>query len=239
MKKPLPTVNAPTLVTTLPVSGLKVTYRPFIVKEQKALLLAQQSEDEETIAATVRDVLTTCTSGTLDFDKATTADIAYFFIQLRIASVGSEVKFGIPCINCNEVVNMNMDLTSIVVDASKANKVVKITDTVGIVFRFPTLNDSFDLESTDQNERTIKMIKILIESIYDEEEVHSKDDYTDQEIEEWIMGLNENQLLRIQEFVDNIPELKHSMEFTCPHCQTKQSRLLEGLHNFFRLGDDA
>lgn len=236
MKKTLPIVNAPTLSCVLPVSGIKVKYRPFVVKEQKALLLAKESADSENILDTIKNVMLSCTDGTLDFDRATVDDIAYFFLQLRIASVGEEVKFSIPCQSCQEPVVMNMDLSTVGIKANKKNTVVMITDTIGIKFRYPTFNDTIMIDQMSGNLKGIGATKLLIEHIFDSDEIFSKDDYTDDELETWILGLNQDQVQEIENFFSDIPKLKHELSFTCPHCKTEQSRLLEGLHNFFRLG---
>jgi hypothetical protein len=239
MKKTLPIVNAPTLVCKLPVSGITVKYRPFVVKEQKALLLAKDSTDHDSIIETIKSVMESCTDGTLDFDKATVDDIAYFFLQLRIASVGPDVKFTIPCVSCSEPVLMNLDLTGIGIDVSDAINDVKITDSIGIRFRFPTFEDTVAIDAMESSSRGVGMIKRLIEYIYDDEQVFDKSEYSDSELEEWILGLNEQQLTRIDDFLNRIPHLKHELNFKCPHCKTEQSRLVEGLHNFFRLGSPS
>lgn len=235
MKK-LPIVNAPSIVCTLPVSGQKVKFRPFVVKEQKAMLLAKESENKDNILETIKDVVTSCTSGTLDFSKASIDDISYFFLQLRIASVGPDIKFSLPCVSCQEPVLINLDLSQISLDVNNAVKDVKITDTIGIRFRFPTFDDTIAFENSTSEFGGIEMIKRLVEFIYDEDQIFMKSDYTDSELEEWILNLNNNQLMSIETFFKNIPHLSHELKFSCPHCKTEQSRLLEGLHNFFRLG---
>lgn len=237
MKKPLPTVSAPTLVCTLPVSGIKIKYRPFVVREQKALLLAQESKDPDTIIETIKSVLLSCTNNTLEFAKIPTADIGYFFLQLRIASAGPEVKFGIACENCETEIIAAMSLSDVTVDASKVIKDVKITDTVGITFRLPTIEDVFETELSDA--KSTKMLYSLIECIYDEDSVYQKSDYTEDEFRDWIEGLNDAQLSEIKRFVDSIPELSHTLTFACSSCGHTQSRTLEGLHNFFRFGPDS
>jgi hypothetical protein len=235
MKK-LPIVNSPTLSCVLPVSRLKVKYRPFVVKEQKALLLAKESDNTESILETLKAVMLSCTDGTLDFEKATVDDIAYFFLQLRIASVGEEVRFSLPCVSCGDSVIINMDLSKVTVDAENRNTIVMITDTIGIKFRFPTFNDTITIDEMDTKLKGIGATTLLIESIFDGDEVYNKSEYSDSDLEKWIENLNEDQLGKIEEFFSNIPRLKHELNFTCPHCKTEQSRLLEGLHNFFRLG---
>jgi hypothetical protein len=221
----------------LPISKKKISYRPFVVKEQKSLLLAQESKDQETVIATIKDVILSCTNNTLEFDKIPVADLAYFFVHLRIASVGPEVKFSIPCSSCEEKNIIAMSLNDIKLDGSKVKRDIKITPTVGIIFRLPTIEDAFD--AFEDDDRSIKMLYNLIESIYDEDSVYSKEDYTEEEFREWIEMLNENQLASISEFIKSIPELKHELKFSCHKCKSENSRTLEGLHSFFRFDNDS
>lgn len=239
MSKPLPIVNTPTLVCTLPVSGTKIKYRPFVVKEQKALLLAQQSEDQDTITETIKQVIESSTSGTLQYDSVPTADIAYFFLQLRIASVGPEVKFTLPCVECDAPFPIQLDLSLLNIDMSNSNRTVMISDEIGIEFRYPTIKDAFDVDKYQKNEQNTKMLISLIVNVFDSDSVYERANYSDADLEEWLMGLNDQQIEKIQHFVDTIPELTHKIHFTCPKCNTEQSRLLEGLHSFFRIGDDS
>jgi T4 bacteriophage base plate protein len=233
-KKPLPIVSSPTLVTTLPLSKLKVSYRPFVVKEQKALLLAQESKDSEAVVETMKSVIESCTNGTLDFTKAPTADIAYFFLQLRIASVGPQVKFNIPCTSCGEPNTINMSLEDVKVsdwDPKSAN--VKLTDQIGIVFKLPTIADAL---ATGPKLGSIQILYNLIDYIYDQDQMWNREDYTEEEFGEWLEGLNEKQVESIKQFTMGIPELAHTLDYNCTHCGEKQSRRLEGLQSFFRLG---
>lgn len=236
-KKKLPSVSAPVMVLTLPVSGQKIKYRPFVIKEQKALLLAQESKDADTVLETIKEVISSCTNDTLEFTKVPTADLAYFFLQLRIASVGPEVRFSIPCVECGADNVINMSLNDITIDASNVKTDIKITDTVGIKFKLPTVDDALDVDGTDS--KSIKLLYSLIEYIYDEDSVYQKTDYTEEEFRDWIENLNDSQVAKIQEFVESIPTLKHELKFSCSSCNTEQSRLLEGLHNFFRLDLDS
>ena len=236
-KKKLPSVSAPVMVLTLPVSGQKIKYRPFVIKEQKALLLAQESKDADTVLETIKEVISSCTNGTLEFTKVPTADLAYFFLQLRIASVGPEVRFSIPCTECGSDNVINMSLNDVTIDASNVKTDIKITDTVGIKFKLPTVDDALDVDGTDS--KSIKLLYSLIEYIYDEDSVYQKTDYTEEEFRDWIENLNDSQVAKIQEFVESIPTLKHELKFSCSSCNAEQSRLLEGLHNFFRLDLDS
>lgn len=231
-KPPLPNVTGPTLSCTLPVSGTKIKYRPFVVKEQKALLLAQQSDDLDIVYDTIKSVINTCSNGSVEFDKLSTADVSYFFLQLRIASVGPEVDFALKCDNCDEVINSRLMLDDITIDTSAIVKDVKITDTVGIRFRLPTFDDSF--KTVDDDDTSINMIYGLIDCLYDAKQVYLKSDYTGEELKEWLLNLNDSQVAGIDKFISGIPELVHNLEFECTKCGTKHSRRLVGLQSFFR-----
>lgn len=235
MRKKLPVVTAPTIVIELPISKIKVKYRPFIIKEQKALLLAQESRDKDTVIETIKSVILSCSDGTFDFSKVPTADLAYFFIQLRIASVGPDVRFQIQCTSCSEqnVVGMSLSDVNVSVPDNFSNRIA-ITPTVGIVFRIPTIDDAFD--ATRFSDRSIGILYNLIDSIYDEDSVYQKSDYSEQEFIDWIETFNDKQLLEINNFVKSIPKLSHTLTFNCTHCGHEQSRILEGLQNFFRFG---
>ena len=238
MNKPsLPNVSAPTLTCKLPGSGIKVKYRPFVVKEQKALLLAQQSDDAETIYDTIKSVISSCSNNTVNFEKTSVADLSYFFLQLRIASVGPEVDFVIKCENCSEPIESRLMLDSVKVDASKVKNDVKISPTVGVKFRLPTFDDSFKAASDE--DASVDMLYKLIDCIYDDKQVYSKDDYTEEELKDWIMNLNDKQVAAIDEFIKSIPEISHTLDFTCTKCGTKHSRQLVGLRSFFRFSSAA
>ena len=237
MKKPLPSIANPSLIAELPVSKQKVKYRPFVIKEQKALLLAQESKDVDSIVETIKSVISTCTENTLDFSNTPTVDLIYFFLQLRIASVGPNVSFITNCNSCNTPINLNMSLSDIKVNTDNAITNVKITDTVGIIFRFPTIEDS--IQTGLQKDRSLKMLYNLIVSIYDEDSVYDKSDYTEQEFIDWIETFSDKQLKEIEVFAKNMPTIKHELDFSCPKCNTKQSRTLEGLHSFFRFIDNS
>lgn len=237
MKKQLPSITSPSLVVELPVSKQKVKYRPFIIKEQKALLLAQESKDIDSIVETIKAVISTCTDNTLNFTTTPTVDLIYFFLQLRIASVGPNVSFITNCNSCDTPINLNMSLSDVKINADNAITNVKITDDVGIVFRFPTIEDSLQTSSTA--DRSLKMLYNLIVSIYDSDSVYDKNDYTEQEFIDWIETFNDKQLKAIEVFAKNMPTLKHELNFSCPKCKTNQSRTLEGLHSFFRFVDNT
>lgn len=235
VKKPLPKVSTPTLVLTLPLSKKRIEYRPFVVREQKALLLAQESRDNDTIMATIIDVIKSCSNSTLDPTSIPTADLAYFFVQLRIASVGPEIKFSVVCEHCETTNVINMNLNDIKLTNESFVRDIKLTNDIGITFRLPTIKDVDEI--VDAVDKSTALIYRLVETMYDADTVYQKDDYTEEEFADWLGDLNEDQLSQIEKFINSIPELQHPIEFDCYNCKQKNRRLVEGLHSFFRFND--
>lgn len=237
-KRPLPTMQGPVLNCNLPVSNKKIKYRAFNVREQKALMLANESQDADIIYDTVRELVLACTFGELDTSLIPSADVAYFFVQLRIQSVGPELKFSMKCDHCEESVVINYSLETLAVDLKDFKTDVLIADGVGMTFRVPSLADAKLLDTTNPDS-VLTMLYNILTMIYDENQVYEKSDYTFEEFKTWIEDFNDDQLDKIYQWVASIPELRHELKFVCNHCHQENSKLLEGLHSFFRLGDDA
>jgi len=131
---------------------------------------------------------------------------------------------------------MQYDLNAASVDTSKANRAVVLTPTIGMTFRWPTIKDY--MEAFSAKDSTTKYIYMIVESLYDENQVYTKNDFTEEEFSKWIEELTDDQILKVKEFMDNIPELRQELNYKCPKCDHQHSKLLEGLHDFFRLDDD-
>lgn len=235
MKK-LPVVNSPSIGCDLPLLKKKIFFRPFVVREQKALLLAQQSNDEPTIYATIKDVINSCTNGEIDLDQLPVPDLSWLFLQMKIASSGAEQKMGIKCAHCEETIQMLFNLNGAKVENTLKSMQVMLTDSVGIVFRWPTITDY--MNAYKAKDSTIAYIFMIVDKIFDETQVYEKKDFTEEEFQDWIENLNDEQILKIKEFIDAIPDIQQEINFKCPHCQKENRKLLEGLHDFFRLDDD-
>lgn len=234
MKKGLPSVTPLTLITTLPVSGKKVKYRPFVVKERNSLLLAQQSNDEEVILETLVSVLDSCTKGELDARELPLADLAYFFLQLRIASSGNELKFRTECDSCQHEIIINFNLETVGVEGCKDGKIV-FDNGVGVVLRHINMQDAID--NKKYKEDPIEFIRSLLVTIFDEEAVYEVSNYTKEELTDWIENLDEKALSKIEKFIEDMPDIQHTFNYTCPseECKHHHTRELRGLQNFFRL----
>jgi hypothetical protein len=187
---------------------------------------------------TIRELILACTFGEVDTNDTPSADIAYFFIQLRIQSVGAELKFSMKCSSCGEDVIINYSLENLSVDMKNYTDTIMLDETTGMKFRIPSLSDAHDLD-TSSIDSVLKLLHNILVIVFDSEQVYDKSDYTFDEFKEWIEGFNDEQLEKILKWVNNIPELRHELNFTCNHCKQPNRRLLEGLHAFFRLGDDS
>lgn len=238
MKKPLPKIQGPILTCHLPVSNKDIKFRPFTVNEQKSLMLANESQDPTVIYDTIRELMLACTFGELDTNTIASADVAFFFIKLRIQSVGSELRFSLKCQHCDEDVIINYSLDDLQVDMKNYKDTVMLDGGIGMKFRVPSMYDARNLDVTS-TDSILEMLHEILDVVFDAEQVYEKSDYTLQEFVEWIGDFNDNQLQSIYDWVTNIPELRHELKFVCNHCHQENRRLLEGLHAFFRLGDDT
>lgn len=228
MSKGLPSVSTPKLALTLPLSGKKIFYRPFVMKEKKAMLLAKESEEWDSILATLRDVVLACTDGDVDITKIPVTDVGYLFIQMRIQAIGSTLQFMTKCKSCAEEFQINYDIAGIKIQ-NDWNQEAMITDTIGIRFKAPT----FDIMKLASGEHANpeRFIASLIEQVFDANEVYenkSIDEYV-----EWLDTFDDGQLAIIKNKLEEIPTLEQDIDYKCPKCGHSHNIHLEGLSDFF------
>lgn len=235
-KKRLPRLNQPTLVTTLPLSGEKVRYRPFVTREQHALNLAHQTEDYESMFSTIEDVLGTCTANTINMETISLGDLAWLFLQIRIAAVGNELRLTTKCEDkeCDYDILININLSDVGM-SKENNSTIELDSDVSIKFRYPTYRDSLAL--TKFADDSVAAIHHLVDCVFTQDEVYAKDDYDITEFKEWFGDMNDTQLGKIYEFVDGLPDLLYELKYSCPKCKKEHSKRLEGLQTFFRLSN--
>lgn len=234
-KKPLPKVESPLITATFPISKKKVTYRPFVSKEQKSLLIAQNSEDAQTIYSTISAVVESCTNGTADVDSLAYGDLSWLFLKISNASTGPEHVVSLKCSDedCRHEFLMNVDLDLVQVKNANFDPVVMISNTIGIKMRIPTYSDLIFIESNIDDVDAI--IYHLVEQVFDEEQVYLKSDYTREEFIDWLGSFTDEQLMKFDQFVSDIPDLSHTFEYSCPKCGKQYSKPVEGLLGFFRV----
>tara|TARA_Y100000385_G_C12827221_1_gene522936 strand:+ start:50 stop:757 length:708 start_codon:yes stop_codon:yes gene_type:complete len=232
----LPKLNTPTYELEQPSTGEKIKYRPFLVKEQKTLMMAQESEDDKQIKEALASLIRGCTFGDINPYELPIFDVEYFFLRIRGKSVGEKVDLSLICPDDNETtVNKTINLEDINVNMKVGHtNQVEITDSIKMVMRYPTLDDLTEISSEmDNSEDIFKMISRCVWEIHDGEKVFNKVDISEKELEEFIESLTSVQFEKITEFFDTMPKVQHSVEVTNPKTKKKGEVVIEGIQSFF------
>ena len=237
---PLPTIVTPSYELELPSTGKKIKYRPFLVKEEKLLVLALETEDTKQISTAIKTVLKNCiqTRG-VKVENLPTFDIEYLFLNIRGKSVGEEIEVNLisPDDKVTEVpVSINID--DIEIQKSKDHdKKIKLDDTLIMEMKYPSLDQfiksNFDFGDEVDMDQSFELIASCINKIYNEEEVWSTADCTKKEVKDFLEQMNSMQFKEIEKFFDTMPKLSHSVTFTNPKTKVESTVVLEGLSSFF------
>jgi|TARA_R100001594_G_scaffold52606_1_gene86135 hypothetical protein len=237
---PLPKIATPTYELELPSTGKTIKYRPFLVKEEKVLVIALESEDTKQITNAIKAVLKNCvlTKG-IKVETLPTFDIEYLFLNIRGKSVGEELEVNIVCPDDGETnVPVFIDLDSIQVerDDDHTNQ-IKLDDDLMMEMKYPSLEqfikNNFDFEEGNQMDQSFELIATCIDKIYNEDEVWATADCTKKEVKEFLESMNSSQFKEIEKFFESMPKLKHTIEITNPKTKVKSEVVLEGLASFF------
>ena len=240
----LPKLNVPVYEAILPSTESVIKYRPFLVKEEKILLTAMESEDEKTISDAVKQIIINCVQGELDVDRLPTFDIEYLFLRLRAKSVGEEVTIGLKpwgCPQndgklCENTTEVKVNLEEVKVEKNKDhNNKIMLTDDIGIVLSYPNIESIKKTMSGDisETEAGMQIIKKSVEMIYTQEETHERDSFTEKELDDFFDSLNTLQMEKIRNFFDTMPVLKHTVKYTCETCGEEKETTVQGLNSFF------
>lgn len=233
---PLPTIETPTYELTIPSTGATVEYRPYLVKEEKILVLAMSSQDHKQMIRAIRDIITACTFNKVNVDSLRMYDLEYIFIKLRSVSVGGTSTIGMQCSSCeadNEV-TINLDNVDVKNTETKEMK-IKLTDKVGIVMKSPSVKSMMRSQITngDEYEFIVNSVMSCIDSIYDDENMYDADDVTQEELRDFIESLSQEQFNKVNVFFEKTPALATTAHFKCSSCGTENEREIQGLQNFF------
>lgn len=233
----LPKVESPRFKLKLPSTGQSVEYRPYLVKEEKILMLALESDDSLDMINAVKQVIESCTFGVLNESNITMFDLEYFFTQLRAKSVGEVSEVSIPCPSCNTSNEIGIDLTSVNVDVPTDPKhfVRSINDEIKVKMKYPTVAESnkFLNESKSDIDLAYDLILASISEIYHSDEVYDATDHTNEELIDFIESLDTNQFNEVKDFVEEAPTVKVKYQHRCHSCGFNEERTIEGLANFF------
>lgn len=233
---PLPILEAAKYTTVVPSTQETIEFRPFLVKEEKILMLAQESSDSSQIIGALKQIIEACTFDEVDANKLTTYDLEYLFLQLRAKSVGETSDVMLKCAECEASNPIVIKLSDITVDFTKAAKdnKIELTDSIGIILRPISVGKSEELSKLGANEDSFnRSISACIESIYDSNGEYIADDTSEKEMGQFIDSLTHDQLHKIQLYIENQPELKEVVKFKCKKCGHDNEFTVSGLSSFF------
>jgi hypothetical protein len=237
---PLPQISTPKYEIELPSTGELVEYRPFLVKEEKLLILALESQDNKQITNSIKDVIKNCilTKG-IKVDKLPTFDIEYLFLNIRGKSVGEELEVSIVCPDDEEtVVPVKIYIDEITVKKNDEHtKIIKVDDKISIEMKYPSLDhfiqSNFDFNSKSTVEQSFDLIASCIDQIYTEDQSWAASDTTKKELIGFLEQMNATQFKEVEKFFDTMPKLYHEVEIENPNTKVKHVVPLEGLSDFF------
>lgn len=242
----LPISSTPTYTVVVPSLEKEVKFRPFLVKDEKALLIAQQSEDPKVMVNTLRNVITNCVLDQIDTEKLATFDLEYLFTQIRAKSVGEIVELIFSCQqdsckdNDKAKVKVSIDITKIEVEKNSEHKTkIDLFDDVGVVMKYPTIDALTNVQKNQEgksNEVLDSLFSIMADSIsmiYKGDEVYHAKDSTKEELLQFVENLTSDQFAKLQKFFNTMPKLTKTVEYDCPVCKHHNVSKLEGLQSFF------
>jgi hypothetical protein len=232
----LPILATPKYDMIVPSTGEAITYRPYVVREEKILLIAMESNDENQIEQAVIDVIQSCVESPINIDNLTTFDVEFIFVTLRSKSVGEGIKLSPKCEHCEETneVKINLEEVKVTNLENKVDKHIKLTDDISIDLKWHTMKDrQKELRNDSETQTVINMIVASLETIYSGEDIHVVKDATDKEVREFVESLNTDQFNEIVEVLSNVPYLSYNMDYDCEKCGKENSISLNGLTDFF------
>tara|TARA_R110002012_G_scaffold122507_6_gene272594 strand:+ start:13551 stop:14246 length:696 start_codon:yes stop_codon:yes gene_type:complete len=229
----LPILEANRYTCELPITKKKVEYRAFLVKEQKHLLIAGESEDNTIINRSVVDLLQSCVYTDLNLKEIPISDVEYLFVQIRVKSVGETSDLLLSCTKCEEQNEQVIDLSKLEMNMTVPDPHIKLNETMGLYMTYPSMGDVDMDDNSSETEQVFKLMASCVESIYDGEEVYTRDDMNPKELSAFIDSMNTDQFSELNEYITNIPRLEHKVSYECKSCGTHNEVVLAGLSDFF------
>ncbi len=245
----LPTIAVPEYTLTIPSTGKEVKYRPFLVKEEKILLLAMESEKTEEIIDATKKIIENCVYGDVDVNEMPTFDIEYIFLQLRAKAKGEILDLKYKCPKCELEIPIGINIDDIEVRETKEHtKDIKLTEELGVMMKYPNLSLQTKIAQTSNNKPEIeglfKTIVACIDYIYDKETTYPSKDHTEKEMNDFLESLTDTQFQKLSKFFETSPALRHDVNLHCKNkvkgkgkekkeCGYKEKITLEGLNSFF------
>jgi hypothetical protein len=225
----LPTISVPTFDVEVYSTKQKVSMRPFLVREEKILILAAESNQRADMIRSMQQVINSCSDGKIDAEKLPFFDIQNIFIRLRSQSIGRDSEFNLICGECGHKTPTILDLDQIELQTNPDHKnKIMITDDIGVIMKYPTAE-----VLVDDDLPVFDLVVSCIDKVFTQDEIHDAKDQTTEEIAEFIEGLTTEQFDKIVEFFITSPKIFHNIEYTCSKCETENTVVVEGVENFF------
>ena len=234
----LPKINTPEYRLTIPSTDEEIRYRPFLVKEEKLLLIAQETGTDKATYEAIRNIITSCCLDPVDIDKLPLFDMEYIFLNVRAKSVGESVKLKVKCPDDEETeVEVEVDLTNINVEMSDDHDArIQLTDNIGVLMQYPnfaTITKVQKMEEGKETEQLFEMIAGCMFQVWEGEETYDAMDYTAKDKREFLESLDHKQFEKLQIFFETMPTLKHEVEVTNPKTNVTSMVTLSGINAFF------
>lgn len=230
----LPKLDNPTYSILIPSQDRKVEFRPFLVKEEKVLMIAQETDSDKNVLNVIKGIIKTCSFDKLDPDDLSSSDIEYIFLQLRAKSIGETVELRIKCSECDAYNAVSINLEDI--EVSKTDNIdntIEITDSIGIVLKKMSVKNAEKIDLNDSEKAFNQTLIYSIDSIYDADSVYPASESTDKELIAFIDSLSHKHLEKIQAYIQDVSKLQHTVKFKCKECGHKNEITIEGIDSFF------
>ena len=231
----LPKINEfPNYQLTIPSTKQKISYRPFLVKEQKVLLIAMESQDQSQMLNAIVNTIDACVTSDIEVSQLATFDVEYIFTQIRSKSAGESAKVAIKCEECNEDTEVTVEIEGINIDTDK-NKEIKLTDEYTLTMRYPRWSSMIDIDANQETltDALYTLAICCLDTISNEEEQIRFDDETEEEKNSFLENLTGDQFKAVMEFVNDLPKLTKDVEFNCGKCNHSNNITLTGMNDFF------
>ena len=232
----LPRIDTPTYTLDLPSTGEKIKYRPFLVKEQKILMMAEESEDDKQMMDAIGKLVQSCTFDKIDVENAPLFDIEYIFLKLRSKSVGETVNLQITCPDDEKTVvpvKVKLDDIEVQMTDNHTNKIY-ITDSITLYMGYPKLSDlkNYDSDDSVQIQQMFNILNQCVKEIHYGDDIYHKIDITDKDLNQFIEQMTTGQFEKVMEFFNGMPKLRHVIKVTNPNTKKKNEVVVEGLQSF-------
>ena len=228
----LPQLNTAKYTTMVPSLKKEVTFRPYLVKEEKVLMMAMETQDQKSIMRAVKEVIKSCVFDDIDVDKLAMFDIEALFLALRSKSVGENVTIKLKC-ECEELTEVNINLDEIQINDIEKDNVIPLTSEVGVTMRYPALSDVENIDAEGGIESMMDMIIKCMDSIYDTDAVHDVSNESKESVQSFLDSLNGEQFKKLAEFFEDLPSLNYNAEWDCVGCNKHNTMELKGIASFF------